>query len=88
MAGRNPNQFEKRRREQEKQARQAAKRAERAARGESEDSDGVDEAGLMDKFRVLNERRAAGEVDDDTFEVERKAIFVALGLEEDDSDDE
>jgi hypothetical protein len=78
MAGRNQNRVEKRRREQAKAEKHAAKAAARAAR--PEDSPAADEAALYERFRVLSEQRAAGLIDEDTFERERTEVFAALGL--------
>ena len=78
--------FEKRQRERAKQQKQNAKRARRAerkeARDEADPDEGPDEEALMEKFRVLSERHAAGGMTAEDFETERSKLFVALGLEE------
>jgi hypothetical protein len=74
--------FEKRARERKRQERSAAKRERRDTRGESETTeDAVDSAELFERFRVLSEQFAAGEIDADTHEEQRLEIFNALGLE-------
>ena len=86
--GRGGESMEKRRIQKQRQEKKAAKRDQRAERA-GEEKEPVDEAELMERFRLLNERRADALVDDETFEKERHAIFVALGLEEaTDHDDE
>lgn len=79
--GSSPQSFNKRQRERAKQEKAAAKRARRHARddGEAED-EGPSEDELLERFRVLNERRGAGTVTDEEFEAERAEIFEALGL--------
>ena len=42
------------------------------------------EDALMEEFRLLSERRAAGNLSNDLYEDERHRIFVELGLETDD----
>lgn len=73
--------FAKRAREVKRQERATLKRERREERGTAED-DGpaVDEEALMAKYGQLSERREAGEIDEETFEQERLAIFVELGL--------
>ena len=83
--GRGRQSHDKRQREKAKQAKQAAKREERAerARMKAEGEDGeeeLDEAALHEQFRILNERKAAGEVTDEEFEEEREEIWEKLGL--------
>lgn len=88
MAKRGSQSFEKRRLEKNRQERQAAKREKREAGKEpgDGDADAPDEATLNERFRLLSERRAAGEVDELTYEKARHKIFVALGLEDPDDD--
>ena len=43
---------------------------------------------MMSRFQDLNERRAAGTVSEEAYEIQRKEIFVALGLEEPDEVDD
>ena len=38
----------------------------------------------MEEFRVLSERNAAGELNDDTYIQERHRIFTELGIESED----
>ncbi len=80
-----PQSFNKRQREQAKREKAAAKRARRHARDDGEDeatTDAPDEDALLERFRVLNERRASGEITAEDFEVEREEIFGLLGLGE------
>lgn len=78
-----PQSFNKRQRERAKKEKAAAKRARRHSResGDSEDET-PDEDALLEQFRLLNEQRAAGEVDDEEFETRKQEIFVQLGLGE------
>ena len=46
--------------------------------------DAPNEDALMEEFRLLSERRAAGNLSNDLYEDERHRIFVELGLETDD----
>ena len=74
MAGRNHQQFEKRQRERAKQQKAEAKRTRRAEKKdgeEGEDGPELTEDELLEQVRILNEQRAAGEVDEETYE-ERK----------------
>jgi hypothetical protein len=73
--------FEKRARELKRQERATLKRERREDRSATEaDAPAVDEEALMMKYGQLSERREAGEIDEETFERERVAIFVELGL--------
>lgn len=77
----------KRARERIRKEKQDAKRARR--HGTDDDAGGdeappVDEAGLMEEFRVVSERHAAGRLDDEAYEQERHRIFVELGIETED----
>src|SRR4051812_1038269 len=73
--------FEKRARELKRQQRATAKRERREERSEiDEEAPVVDEEALMAKYGRLSEQREAGEIDEATFEQERLAIFVELGL--------
>ncbi len=84
MAQRGREGMAKRARERARQERQEAKRLRRQARTETAaDRDVPDEAALMEEFRVLSERRAAGTVSEDTYAAERHRIFVELGIESD-----
>jgi hypothetical protein len=74
--------FEKRQLQKAKQEKQAAKREKRHTKKDQEPDEAVDEAALMDEFRILSEQKEAGALDEETFESERHRIFVALGLEE------
>ncbi len=80
-----PQSFNKRQREQAKREKAAAKRARRHARDDGADEpaeDTPDEDALLERFRVLNERRASGEITAEDFETEREEIFGLLGLGE------
>ena len=75
----------KRARERVRQDRKEAKRARRDAVTSTVDSgDGPDEAALMEEFRVVSERHAAGHFSDEALQLERHRIFVALGIETED----
>jgi len=76
----------KRARERARQERQAAKRERRQAAADATDEaqDAPDEGALMEEFRELSERHAAGNVPEDEYNEERHRIFVALGIESED----
>ncbi|MGZ4795897.1 MAG: hypothetical protein ACXV8T_08385, partial [Acidimicrobiia bacterium] len=63
------------------QARAASKRERREERATTDaDAPVVDEEALMARYGELSKQREAGEIDEATFETERVAIFVELGL--------
>jgi hypothetical protein len=73
--------FEKRARELKRQQRATMKREKREERSEGDvEAPAVDEEALMARYAQLSEQREAGEIDEATFEQERVAIFVELGL--------
>ena len=73
--------FQKRERERKRQERAALKTERRETRRNSEaDDDAVSTDDLMEQFRILSEQHAAGAVDSATYEAERAAIFVQLGM--------
>jgi len=74
--------FQKRERERKRQARAAERRQRRENRGTTEEEEvvPVDTDALMERFRVLSEQHAGGEIDSETYEAERTAIFEELGL--------
>jgi hypothetical protein len=73
--------FEKRARELKRQQRATLKREKREERSEADvEAPAVDEEALMARYAQLSEQREAGEIDEATFETERVAIFVELGL--------
>src|SRR6476661_867952 len=73
--------FEKRARELKRQQRATLKREKREERSETDvEAPAVDEEALMARYAQLSEQREAGEIDEATFEQERVAIFVELGL--------
>ena len=73
--------FEKRARELKRQARATTKREKREERDRAGvDAPEIDEDALMERYGELSQRREAGEIDEATFEQERVAIFVELGL--------
>jgi hypothetical protein len=75
--------FEKREREKKRQQRSAAKRERREARAEPDTgADVVDSEELMERFRILSERYAAGAVTREQYEVQRLQIFGDLGLDQ------
>ena len=73
----------KRARERARLEKQAAKRERRQGGSEpaAEPEDAPDEGALMEEFRVLSERHAAGQTDQDSYDQERHRIFVELGIE-------
>jgi hypothetical protein len=74
--------FGKREREKKKQERAAEKRErrqERSAQSESQ-ANVVDEAELMERFRVLSERFEAKTISREDYEAERAQIFTELGV--------
>lgn len=84
--------FHKRQREKRRDERKAAKRERReAAKRERREAveladgtgspDAPDETALMERFRLLSERHAAGEVNEEAYAAERRDIFSALGLD-------
>ena len=75
----------KRARERARQERQEEKRLRRESITEATATqDAPNEDALMEEFRLLSERRAAGNLSNDLYEDERHRIFVELGLETDD----
>jgi len=74
----------KRAREKARLQRQEAKRLRRETlASENESLDGATETRLMEQFRLLSERHASGKVSEDTYDQERRRIFVELGIERD-----
>jgi hypothetical protein len=82
MARPGGEQFAKRARERAREERREEKRLRRESRAaESADSeDGPDEDALMEEFRVLSERHAAGSVTEQHYAEERARIFDELGI--------
>jgi hypothetical protein len=74
--------FGKREREKKKQERAAEKRERRQDRStQSENAtDGINEAELMERFRVLSERFEAKTISREDYEAERALIFTELGV--------
>lgn len=81
-----PQSYQKRQRELRKKERKAEKQAIRhgrsAAKKEEAENDGPDEDALLEEFRILNEKFAAGEVEADDFEFRKAEIFHQMGLGE------
>ena len=81
-----PQSYQKRQRELRKKERKAEKQAIRhgrsAAKKEAEADSGPGEDELLEEFRVLNEKFAAGKVEEDDFEFRKAEIFAELGLGE------
>lgn len=85
---RSPQSYQKRQRELRKKERKAEKLAVR--HGKSSDTDGDDDSDdgspsedeLLEQFRLLNEKFAAGDVTDDDFEYRKAQLFAQLGLGE------
>jgi len=88
MARRGAQEMAKRARERARQKRQEAKRERRqsASADTADPADAPDEAGLMEEFRVLSERHAAGLLAEDLYAKERHRIFVELGIESEEAD--
>jgi hypothetical protein len=82
---RSPQSYQKRQRELRKKERKAEKLAVRHGRSSDADDEvdtGPDEDALLEEFRLLNEKFAAGDVDEDDFEFRKAEIFAELGLGE------
>lgn len=81
---RSPQSYQKRQRELRKKERKAEKLAVRHGKSESDDEpdEGPDEDALLEEFRLLNEKFAAGDVEEDDFEFRKAEIFAQLGLGE------
>lgn len=82
---RSPQSYQKRQRELRKKERKAEKLAVRHGKGsdgEDEPDEGPDEDALLEEFRLLNEKFAAGDVEEDDFEFRKAEIFAKLGLGE------
>ena len=82
---RSPQSYQKRQRELRKKERKAEKLAVRHGKssdGPDETDAGPDEDALLEEFRLLNEKFAAGDVDEDDFEYRKAEIFAELGLGE------
>ncbi len=81
-----PQSYQKRQRELRKKERKAEKLAIRhaksAAAKEAAEEETVDEDALLEAFRLLNEKFAAGDVPEDDFEYRKAEIFAQLGLGE------
>jgi len=74
--------FDKRQREMDRQKRAAAKRERRLERGsEPDEGPAVDEDALMEEFRIVSEKHAAGELSTEEFEERRTKILAELGVE-------
>lgn len=72
----------KRQREKARAERKEAKRVRRETlAAEAETLESADEAKLLNDFRLLSERHAAGGVADATYAQERQRIFAELGIE-------
>jgi hypothetical protein len=82
---RSPQSYQKRQRELRKKERKAEKLAVRHGRSSDSDDEadtGPDEDALLEEFRLLNEKFAAGDVEEDDFEFRKAEIFAKLGLGE------
>lgn len=87
MAQRGREGVAKRAKERARQERQEAKRLKRQAGPDSDDDavEAPDEMALMEEYRELSERHAAGRVSEDDYTAERHRIFVELGIESDEA---
>ncbi len=83
---RSPQSYQKRQRELRKKERKAEKLAVRhgkSSEGPDDEADeGPDEDALLEEFRLLNEKFASGDVEEDDFEFRKAEIFAKLGLGE------
>ena len=82
---RSPQSYQKRQRELRKKERKAEKLAVRHGKSPDSDEDvddGPDEDALLEEFRLLNEKFAAGDVEEEDFEFRKAEIFAKLGLGE------
>ena len=83
---RSPQSYQKRQRELRKKERKAEKLAVRHGKssdGDDDSDDGaVSEDELLEQFRLLNEKFAAGDVSEDDFEYQKAELFAKLGLGE------
>ena len=83
---RSPQSYQKRQRELRKKEKKAEKLAIRHGKSSDDDddesTDGPDEDALLEEFRLLNEKFAAGKVEEDDFEFRKAEIFAELGLGE------
>jgi len=80
---RSPQSYQKRQRELRKKERKAEKLAIRhgkSSASEEEPEAGPDEDALLEEFRLLNEKFAAGSVPEEDFEYRKAEIFAELGL--------
>jgi hypothetical protein len=75
-----PTSFGKRDREKRLRERAEAKRQRRAERSEQTDPEPPDTDALMEQFRLVSEQYAAGAIDHDSYEAQRRAIFSELGM--------
>ena len=82
MAQRGREGMAKRAREQARKTKQDAKRERRhsASPAEISPQDAPDEDALMEQFRLLSERHAAGDITRTAYDQERLRIFGELGL--------
>ena len=74
--------FQKRERERKRKEKAELRRERRDNKVEDtgDETEAVDTDALMEQFRVLSERHAAGEIDSETYEAERATIFELLGM--------
>lgn len=82
---RSPQSYQKRQRELRKKERKAEKLAVRHGKSSDDEfdaDDGPDEDALLEEFRLLNEKFAAGDIEEDDFEFRKAEIFAQLGLGE------
>ncbi|MFN8028283.1 MAG: hypothetical protein U0W40_18545 [Acidimicrobiia bacterium] len=74
--------FQKRERERKRKEKAELRRERRDNKAEpgEDGADAVDTDELMEQFRILSEKHAAGEIDSETYEAERTTIFELLGM--------
>jgi hypothetical protein len=84
VAGRGRESFNKRQLEKRRQEQQSAKRQRRLASRDGElpdDAVTLDPDELLERFRLLNEARQNGELDETEFIAQEQEILIALGVQ-------
>jgi ATP adenylyltransferase/5',5'''-P-1,P-4-tetraphosphate phosphorylase II len=71
----------KRRVEDKRKQHRQAKAERKDERNQDAGQDTTDHAGLMERFRVVNEQHQQGLLSDEEFRTERDDILLALGIE-------
>ena len=81
---RSPQSYQKRQRELRKKERKQEKLAIRPGKSaaKADVDEGPSEDELLEEFRLLNEKFAAGDINEEDFEYEKAVLFSKLGLGE------